>query len=170
MNCPHCASESVQRIRMVCMSGTTTSRSAAIGMDFQGDVGIASIGTRSQTVLAEKLSPGPAPSTTNPNLKIVIIGLILALIGGAAIYDRLFPTPLPPDPSSPTIQRTTENEDQSGCLQTLGVVGLVVLGVGMANWSYGTKKVEARTKKWQEKQDYFEKGWICHRCGMLWIP
>lgn len=152
------------------MTGTTTSRSAAIGVDLHGDIGIASMGSRSQTELAAKLTPGPPPPTTNPSLKLVIIGLILALVGGAAIYDRLLPTPLPPDPSAPTIQRTTEDQDQSGCLQTLGVVGLLVLGIGAANWSNGRKKVEARTKKWQEKRDYFEKGWICHRCGMLWIP
>ena len=106
-NCPSCNNENIQTIKMMCLSGTTSGSSTAVGVPSGLELGVGIISNNSKTNLASAYIPGIKPRM------------------------------------GPLIMR-----------------GLYIYDGGQAE----------KFKIWENKTDFYEKGWICHRCGNTWVP
>lgn len=146
MNCPSCSSDNTQTIKMMCLSGTTTGTSTAVGVSSNLDVGVAAIGSHSQTNLAAQYNPGVKPNDGKGCglfiLSIVsfnvVIGLVILIQGtpGFFLFALLLGIPL-------------------------GIYGFNM---------YQGKTQRAQIVTWVQKNKLFETGWICHKCGNTWNP
>jgi hypothetical protein len=98
MNCPSCKSENTQTIKMMCLSGSSSSAATAIGINSSFDLGVAKINSNVKTTLVNMYDPGNRPNVAFEvgflafGALILIAGLVtstgigiffgLALVGG----------------------------------------------------------------------------------------
>lgn len=148
MICPSCQGENTQTIKMVLLSGSSTSKGNIVGVDSNGDVGVAGISAGSKTNLAASLDPGNAPTDSKAagywgcGGCATVFGVMALAAGGEA---------------------------------AAGGVGIFLVGVGVLIAGFVTadkrkKDLSAQTVRWNEKVKIAENGWICHRCGHSWLP
>lgn len=62
MKCSNCQSGNTQTVKMMCLSGSSSSDSSAVGINTQLNVGIAKINTDSMSSLAKMYYPGKKTS------------------------------------------------------------------------------------------------------------
>lgn len=131
---------------MMCLNGTTTGHSTAIGVNSHLDVGAAVIGTKSQTGLASQYNPGPKPSDG------VVRGIMLLSAGGLNTLIGLIAL-------------------TSGGFGTCLFILLITAPCMVIGFNYATgKKQKSEIEAWEQKNILFETGWICHKCGINWTP
>lgn len=146
MKCPSCQSENTQTIKMVYLSGSSTGRATAVGLDNHGDLAVAQLGSKSQTNLAASFNPGRKPFKRT-SIGEIGCGFSLVIFGLICMLDRAV---------------------------VLGIVVLVI-AIALIKWGKSTVgKKEARfateTAEWEKKKATLESGWICLKCGHNWIP
>jgi len=149
--CEKCAGDHIQTIKMACLSGSTTGTSTAVGISSNLSVGVAAIDTKSQTNLVATLRPGSKPSKYDFfHVFMVFIGglggFILVLMGIASLIDF-----------------NLKNAVNAGFALSIG--GFIL--VGMYHFH---KRPNEKVMAWNRKNDLYEKGWVCHKCGSVWIP
>ena len=165
MKCPKCESQSTQTIRMVCMAGSSTGASTAVGVDSEGTVGVAKIGTKSQTQLAASLTPGPRPSG-NGQLGKIGCGVLLLVCAPFGLAS----TSLSSEQSSTYSTAPQADHSGVGCAVFFGLVGLALIAWGWSMWGEGEGELKSEVDAWSKKQRLFDHGWICHQCGNTWVP
>lgn len=151
--CPTCKSDNTQTVKMTVMSGTTAGKSTAVGINTNLDVGVASVGTRTQTTLAASLNPGQKPSASN-NMRCGLIAFGIAGFFGLIGLISL------------GIDNTVGGHISAFVLSILLTAAFGFFGYTVTFGSANAKAVSA----WEKKNRQFETGWICHRCGHTWLP
>ena len=151
--CPSCKSDNTQTIKMTVMSGTTAGKSTAVGINTNLDVGVASIGTKSQTNLAATLNPGQKPSASNN------MGCGFIVFGAAGFFCLIAF-------SSLGMENPIGAKIGAFLLSLLLAAVFGAIGYGVTFDAASTKALEA----WEQKNKLFEAGWICHKCGHTWTP
>lgn len=146
--CEKCSGDNIQTIKMACLSGSSTGTSTAVGITSSLSVGVAAIDTKSQTNLVATLRPGPKPGKYDFfHVFMVLIGILggvlLVLIGlGHLIALNL-----------------------KNAVIALGIGGLIFVALYKFH-----KRPNEKILAWNRKNDLYEKGWLCHKCGFGWIP
>lgn len=149
--CDKCSGDNIQTIKMACLSGSTTGTSTAVGINSNLSFGVAAIDTKSQTNLVATLRPGPKPSKYDFfHVFMVSIGglggVFLVLMGIASL-----------------INFSPKNAINAGFALSIGGF---ILAAAYNFHKTPNKKVLA----WNHKNDLYEKGWVCHKCGSVWLP
>jgi hypothetical protein len=132
---------------MVLLSGSTTGKSQAIGVDLKGDIAMAGMTTKSRTNLAASLDPGFKPSN-NEGIGFLGCGGLLAF---SALVSLFAPN------------------GTEGAVIGL-VIGGIFLAIGMFKRSDGATKLPGKIAEWEPRNTLKERGWVCHRCGHTWNP
>lgn len=145
MNCPSCQSETTQTIKMVLLSGSSTSKGKAVGVDIRGDVAVADMSSKSRTNLAASLDPGAKPSDSDTGCGLGCGGAV-AVLGFAAMIGG------------------------AGAGVVFLILGLLVIGWALMTSDSRKAALAKKIAQWEEKRSFMEGGWICHRCGYSWIP
>lgn len=148
MNCPSCQSETTQAIKMVLLSGSSTSKGKAVGVDIRGDVAVANMSSESMTNLAASLDPGAEPSDMGTGFGLGCGG-ILILSGIAAM---------------------SGGTSGGAVFAVFLILGLLVIGWALMTSDSRKAALAKETAQWKEKRALTEGGWICHRCGNTWLP
>ncbi len=146
--CPSCYSENTQTIKMAVLSGTTTSKSVGVGITGNLDVGVATMGTKSDTALAASLKPGPKPLDYPPTGCLVFVAILTGIVG---------------------VLLVTSDGKIFGAIM-LGLSALFCLMAWAVKKDDKNPIVPIEIQKWEQKNKLFETGWICHKCGHTWIP
>jgi len=151
IKCEKCSGDNIQTIKMACLGGSTTGTSTAFGINSSMSVGVAAIDSKSQTNLVATLRPGPKPSKHDIfHVFMVSIGglggIFLVLIGIASLADFSL-------------------KNAVNAVFALSIGGFI-LAAAYNFHKTPNKKVLA----WNQKNDLYEKGWVCHKCGSVWIP
>jgi len=148
IKCQKCSGDNVQTIKMACLSGSTTGTSTAFGISTDLSVGMATIDTKSQSNLVTKLKPGPKPGYGCFNICLAIICVVLLPLG---LLVGLFSLSKP---------------DAAGPAAVILIPGVALL-VYLIQAKENLKK---QINLWEGRITVYETGWVCHRCGHVWIP
>src|SRR4051794_25703211 len=96
-NCPKCESEQTQSFEMANKAGTSSGRVVGVGMNMEGDVGVARGFSTQRTEIA-KLTAPPPDVTTGETLVLIILcivitaGVFIALLAmGYYLYSVIVP-------------------------------------------------------------------------------
>ena len=147
MYCPKCNSENTQTLKMMCLSGTTTGTSTAVGVTSDLHLGAAVIGSRSQTNLAANYDPRAKPDSRKG------LGVWCYFIGCFLVV----------------IMSIEASKNQSAGMFLFGIlVSIPIFIYGYILHKGDTQR--ANIEIWEQKNKLFETGWICHKCGNTWNP
>lgn len=149
MICPSCQSENTQTIKMVLLSGTSTTNGKIVGVDSSGDVGVAGMSSNSKTNLAASLDPGPAPSD-NSGAGYFGCGGFMALFGILALV--------------------TAGGEAAGCGGGALLAGFILVVVGIVTSEKRAENLKEKMDLWNTRKNMADNGWICHKCGNIWLP
>ena len=146
MNCPACESDNTQTVKMAVMSGTSSGKSTAIGINTSLDIGVAKITTNSQTKLVATLNPGPKPKNED--------GAVLLKWGGMLLF----------------VSSLLALRSASGGAEIVFIlISIALLIVGILQKSNASNYTEL-LEKYNHRLKNYESGWICHKCGNTWVP
>jgi hypothetical protein len=155
--CPKCDSEDTQTIRMLVSQGTHGGQVNMVGINTEGTIGIGMGAVGMQNSLARKLDSGPKPTSAFGDY-LVVFAIFWCLFFGGVLY---------------TVYTSDEGggmkEGEEGALIIAGFVvafGLIVGCVGI----YLAATTSGRVEVWKKKKMLQESGWICRRCGAIWVP
>ncbi len=147
--CPVCKSENTQSIKMMCLSGTSTGRSTGVGVSTDLDIGIGRLNSKTQTALAKKHAPGTSPMSIAKGCSY--FSSLLIFVWMFFLFSR------------------AEEPSKFFLISTMSI--LVLLQICTMIYllrfylSYPPEQIE-----WDNKVKYYEKGYICHKCGETWVP
>jgi transposase-like protein len=128
----------------MCLNGTSSGRSTGFGVSSDLDVGVASMNSKSQTVLAEQFTP-----KTSPDSVIKGCGCFFFVTGLLALFVFI--------PSS---------GDGAALALCFGIPAVVTGFFIMKKF----QNASPDQIKWEAKVKLYESGWICHKCGYTWMP
>ncbi|MCX6985663.1 MAG: hypothetical protein NT118_13080 [Lentisphaerae bacterium] len=158
--CPKCGSESIARCEMVYASGTKTGTISGtmIGFDVGNDgisprIGVGSVGTQSQSLIAQYASPPEKPMSRN--VKWGLFGLFVGFLPLVfAIIVRLLSTDI-------LLSSSVDIFSISLIALVIGpIIGLIFASIA------GKSKEE---KEYGGKMGAWRLSWICTTCGNKWI-
>lgn len=151
IKCQKCSGDNVQTIKLACLTCPTTGTSTAVGINSNLSVGVAAIDTKSQTNLVATLRPRPKPSKYDFFYVFmaaigVLGGVSLVLMGIAHLTDFSL-------------------KNAMNAMLSIGIGGFVFVALYKFH-----KKPSEKVLAWDRKNRLYENGWLCHKCGCVWIP
>jgi|GEM_PF-3864534 rubrerythrin len=157
--CPVCSGTEVKKVSFIYESGTTEIYGGAVGtgIGFGEDLsvggGVASIKGKTQTLLAQKLTPPKESSGAGIGCFFLIIIFIIFIIINSIIL------------------KLTELLIPAHSAKIVTISFLVTLGIGFFKWSRIMDSAQKNAKlKYQKDSKKWNNSWICNSCGHIFIP
>jgi transcription elongation factor Elf1 len=154
--CPHCRSEQIQKCSVAHAAGTSTG--TIIGVAGIGDnLGVGIAGSNKTTNLAASCAPPKTP--INTGFWITFTCMIIFSIASCAI-------------SCSMVDGSRLRYDAKDTYEGICVLGSIVIGIMIGLVAYFTIFNKSRAKQLMAHQialAQWDRSWICHRCGHMFL-